>query len=155
MKQAHYPPYSPDLAPSDFFLFGYVKKSWWDITLKVRPSFLSRSESLCRKSRGRHWMRFFSSGWSNCGNVLIPIRSTLDDLSKRQRRKLVLLDRFVYATLGVGHPIHSIVFLRFWNRTSFGLKKVFNHGRFLLSSDGLNLQSIRKNKLNHLIFRSS
>jgi histone-lysine N-methyltransferase SETMAR len=27
MKQAHYPPYSPDLAPSDFFLFGYVKKS--------------------------------------------------------------------------------------------------------------------------------
>jgi hypothetical protein len=26
MKQAHYPPYSPDLAPSDFFLFGYVKR---------------------------------------------------------------------------------------------------------------------------------
>jgi hypothetical protein len=25
MKQAPDPPYSPDLAPSDFFLFGYVK----------------------------------------------------------------------------------------------------------------------------------
>jgi hypothetical protein len=25
MKQAPYLPYSPDLAPSDFFLFGYVK----------------------------------------------------------------------------------------------------------------------------------
>jgi hypothetical protein len=25
MKQAPRPPYSPDLAPSDFFLFGYVK----------------------------------------------------------------------------------------------------------------------------------
>jgi histone-lysine N-methyltransferase SETMAR len=25
MKQAPHPPYSPDLAPSDFFLFGYVK----------------------------------------------------------------------------------------------------------------------------------
>jgi hypothetical protein len=26
MKQAPYPPYSPDLASSDFFLFGYVKE---------------------------------------------------------------------------------------------------------------------------------
>jgi hypothetical protein len=25
MKQAPHSPYSPDLAPSDFFLFGYVK----------------------------------------------------------------------------------------------------------------------------------
>jgi hypothetical protein len=25
MKQAPHPPYSPDLAPSDFFLFGHVK----------------------------------------------------------------------------------------------------------------------------------
>jgi hypothetical protein len=26
MKQAPHPPYSPDLAPSDFFLFGYLKR---------------------------------------------------------------------------------------------------------------------------------
>jgi transposase len=26
MKQAPHPPYSPDMAPSDFFLFGYVKR---------------------------------------------------------------------------------------------------------------------------------
>jgi hypothetical protein len=26
MKQATHPPHSPDLAPSDFFLFGYVKR---------------------------------------------------------------------------------------------------------------------------------
>jgi histone-lysine N-methyltransferase SETMAR len=26
MKQAPHPPYSPDLAPSNFFLFGYVKR---------------------------------------------------------------------------------------------------------------------------------
>jgi hypothetical protein len=49
-------------------------------------------------------MQFFSSGWNDCGSVLIPIGSTLDDLSKRQRRKSFLLERFVYATLGVGHP---------------------------------------------------
>jgi hypothetical protein len=49
-------------------------------------------------------MRFFSSGWSDCRNVLIPMGSTSDDWSKRQRRTLFLLDRFVYATLGVEHP---------------------------------------------------
>jgi histone-lysine N-methyltransferase SETMAR len=27
MKRAPHPPYSPDLAPSDFFLFGYVKRT--------------------------------------------------------------------------------------------------------------------------------
>jgi hypothetical protein len=26
IKRAPHPPYSPDLAPSDFFLFGYMKK---------------------------------------------------------------------------------------------------------------------------------
>jgi hypothetical protein len=26
MKSAPHPPYSPDLAPSDFYLFGYVKR---------------------------------------------------------------------------------------------------------------------------------
>jgi hypothetical protein len=26
MKSASHPPYSPDLAPSDFYLFGYVKR---------------------------------------------------------------------------------------------------------------------------------
>jgi hypothetical protein len=26
MKSATYPPYSPNLAPSDFYLFGYVKR---------------------------------------------------------------------------------------------------------------------------------
>jgi hypothetical protein len=28
MKRAPHPPYSPDLAPSDFYLFGYVKGCW-------------------------------------------------------------------------------------------------------------------------------
>jgi hypothetical protein len=27
LKPAPHPPYSPDLAPSDFFLFGYVKRT--------------------------------------------------------------------------------------------------------------------------------
>jgi hypothetical protein len=50
-------------------------------------------------------MRFFSSGERDCENVSIPMGSTLDDRSKRQRRTSFLLDRFVDATLGVGHPM--------------------------------------------------
>jgi hypothetical protein len=40
MKQAPHPPYSPDLAPSDFFLFGYVKGKMMDIALKLHLNFL-------------------------------------------------------------------------------------------------------------------
>jgi hypothetical protein len=107
MKQTLHPPYSPDLAASDFFFLATSKESWWDITLRVRLNFLSASESFCRRSRGRHWMRFFSSGWSDYKNVSRSMGSMLDELSKRQKRTSFLLDRFVDATLGVGHPIHS------------------------------------------------
>jgi hypothetical protein len=31
MKSAPHPPYSPDLAPSDFYLFGYVKRCLTDL----------------------------------------------------------------------------------------------------------------------------
>jgi hypothetical protein len=50
-------------------------------------------------------MQLVSSGWSDCVNVLIPTGSRLDDPSQRQRRQLFLLERFVDATLGVGHPL--------------------------------------------------
>jgi hypothetical protein len=40
MKPAHHPPYSPDLAPSDFFLFGSVKRK----LIRYRPQ--SQSEPL-------------------------------------------------------------------------------------------------------------
>jgi hypothetical protein len=39
MKQAPHPPYSPDLAPSDCFLFGYVKRNP-QAFLAFFPSFL-------------------------------------------------------------------------------------------------------------------
>jgi hypothetical protein len=38
-KFAPHPPYSPDLAPSDFFLFGYLKR-------ELRDCFFSSAEEL-------------------------------------------------------------------------------------------------------------
>ena len=35
-QRAPHPPYSPDLAPSDFFLFGYVKEKLGGQSFKTR-----------------------------------------------------------------------------------------------------------------------
>jgi hypothetical protein len=40
MKRAPRPPYSPDLAPCDFYLFGYIKR------LVARCEFVDRSKLL-------------------------------------------------------------------------------------------------------------
>jgi transposase len=39
---ARHPPYSPDLTPSDFFLFGYVKDRLEGIVFASREEFLAR-----------------------------------------------------------------------------------------------------------------
>jgi hypothetical protein len=40
MKQAPHPPYSPDLAPSDFFLFGYVNGKMMGYRAEIPSEFL-------------------------------------------------------------------------------------------------------------------
>jgi transposase len=44
---ATHPPYSPDLAPSDFFLFGYVKNRLQGIVFTSREELLADFEDLC------------------------------------------------------------------------------------------------------------
>jgi hypothetical protein len=53
MKQAPHPPYSPDLAPSDFFLLATSTESCWDIALKLHLNFLFVFRLFWWKSRGR------------------------------------------------------------------------------------------------------
>jgi hypothetical protein len=42
MKQAPHPPYEQDLAPSDFFLFGYVKGKLMEYRAETPSEFLVR-----------------------------------------------------------------------------------------------------------------
>jgi hypothetical protein len=42
MKQAPHLPYSPDLAPSDFFLFGYVKQKLMGYHAEILSELLVR-----------------------------------------------------------------------------------------------------------------
>jgi histone-lysine N-methyltransferase SETMAR len=53
MKQVPHPPDSPDLAPSDFFLLGYLKGKLMDIALKLHPNFLFVFGLFGRKLHGR------------------------------------------------------------------------------------------------------
>jgi histone-lysine N-methyltransferase SETMAR len=46
IKSAPHPPYSPDLAPSDFSLFGYVKRCLADLSFEDADQFLAAVEGV-------------------------------------------------------------------------------------------------------------
>jgi hypothetical protein len=46
MKSAPYPPYSPDLAASDFYLFGYVKRCLTGLSLEEADQLLAAIEDV-------------------------------------------------------------------------------------------------------------
>jgi hypothetical protein len=46
MKSASHPPYCPDLAPSDFYLFGYVKRCLADLSFENADQLLAAVEGV-------------------------------------------------------------------------------------------------------------
>jgi histone-lysine N-methyltransferase SETMAR len=46
MKSSPYPPYSPDLAPSDFYLFGYVKRCFAGLSFEDADQLLTALEGV-------------------------------------------------------------------------------------------------------------
>jgi hypothetical protein len=46
MKSAPHPPYSPDLAPSDFCLFGYVKRGLAGLSFENADQLLAAGEGV-------------------------------------------------------------------------------------------------------------
>jgi hypothetical protein len=46
MKSALHPPYSPDLAPSGFYLFGYVKRCLTDLSFEDADQLLAVIEGV-------------------------------------------------------------------------------------------------------------
>jgi hypothetical protein len=53
MKQAPHPPYSPYLAPLDFFPFGYVKGKLMGYRVETPSEFLVRIRFILAESRER------------------------------------------------------------------------------------------------------
>jgi hypothetical protein len=46
MRSAPHPPYSPDLAPSDFYLFGYIKRCLAGLSFEDANQLLAAVESI-------------------------------------------------------------------------------------------------------------
>jgi hypothetical protein len=75
LRTPPHPPYSPDLAPSDFFLFGYVKTAPKDRSFKVWKSFWNRQSGLWMRFQPTHWLAHFTSGSRVSRDVLIMMEN--------------------------------------------------------------------------------
>jgi hypothetical protein len=69
MKQALHPPDSPDLGPSDFFLFGYVKGKLMGYRAETPSELLVRIRVILAETPREPLNAVFSNGWSDCENA--------------------------------------------------------------------------------------
>jgi hypothetical protein len=80
MKSTPYPPYSPDLAPSDFSLFGDVKRCLAGLSFDDADHLFAVVEGVLEGIEKGPCKRFFSSGWTDSGNVSLSMGSILPKL---------------------------------------------------------------------------
>jgi hypothetical protein len=70
MIRAPYPPYSSDLAHSDFYLFGYMRHCLRGQSFEAADELFSAVEAVLGGLEKRLWMGFFSNGWRDSGDAL-------------------------------------------------------------------------------------
>jgi histone-lysine N-methyltransferase SETMAR len=84
MKRAPHPPYSPDLAPSDFFPFGYVKRKLMRYRAESESERRVRTRVILPEIQRELLNVVFSSGWTDCTNISRPMETTSAELKKHQ-----------------------------------------------------------------------
>jgi hypothetical protein len=108
-KFAPHPPYSPDLALSDFFLFGYLKG-------ETRDSFLQASDELLNAVRGLlhdislQMLRNVFHEWINCCEQVVATEGDYIEqiIHVHFFFPAIPLNRRV-TTLDAGHPVLLLV----------------------------------------------
>jgi hypothetical protein len=106
MKPAPYQPYSPDLAPFDFFLFGHVKGKLMGYQAGSAAKLLVRIQVILAEIPWEALNTVFSSGCSDCKSVSTAMEHMSSDLNKHQTSDPFLFVRLRHATPAVGHPIN-------------------------------------------------
>jgi hypothetical protein len=86
MKRVPYPAHSPEIALSDFDLFGYVKELWQDKNFPMGRHFSEWSMRFWGISKKGPWREYFSSGWRGFVDISTPVESTSTKLSLRVNR---------------------------------------------------------------------
>jgi hypothetical protein len=84
MKHAPHPPYSPDLAPSDFFLFAYVKRKLMGYRAESESELLVRIRVILAEIPRHVLNAVFSSRWTDCKNVSTPMDTMSGELKKHR-----------------------------------------------------------------------
>jgi hypothetical protein len=69
MKQAPHRPYSPDLAPLDFFLSGHVNGKLMGYPAETPSELLVRIRVILAEIPREILNAVFSNGWSDCKNA--------------------------------------------------------------------------------------
>jgi hypothetical protein len=82
MKPARHPSSSPDLAPSDFFLFGCVKSKLTGYRAESESELLVRICVILAEIRRDRLNAVFSSGWTDCKHVLTPMETPSGESNK-------------------------------------------------------------------------
>jgi hypothetical protein len=89
MKLAPYPPYSPDLVPAGFFLFGYVKRCLaallWYASVKIENAVGSSEHDLVCQTIGKINPSIESSGPTIRSRSSVRVTITLAKMEWCQR----------------------------------------------------------------------
>jgi hypothetical protein len=107
MKQTPHPPCSPDLAPSDIFLFGDVKGKLMEYRAETPSELLVRIRVILAEIQRETWNAVFLEWMEPLQNCVQVDVSMSDELKERNLLKMILIMKFACATLDVGHPIES------------------------------------------------
>jgi hypothetical protein len=70
LRLAVHPPYSSDLAPSDFFLFGHIKHCLQAIAFPSHEELLVAIHETFGSSRDQPWKTCFGTGWRDSNGFL-------------------------------------------------------------------------------------
>jgi hypothetical protein len=70
MKRAPHPPYSPDLAPCDFYLFRHIKSRLAGASFEEPDQFLQATDAIFSPSKKQYRNVCFRGGWTDWRNVV-------------------------------------------------------------------------------------
>jgi hypothetical protein len=84
IKRAPHPPYSPDLAPSHFFLFGYVKRKLIVYRTESESELLVPIRVILAEFSQDVLNAVFSNGWTDRKNLSTPMETTSRELEPHQ-----------------------------------------------------------------------
>jgi hypothetical protein len=127
MKRASHPPYSLDLTPADFYLFGHVKDIWQVTHSRMHMSFLERFNEFWRVLRKWYYRWFFSIESKGSKNVLPPMESMSNDLKQRLLMNRFLLAQFRHSRPEAEHPVYYIILYYITSDTFEWVKLISNH----------------------------